>query len=136
MPLTPNGAPVPQIASGAKAIVNATTGSATLSIGGVIDITGTNLASTATASTLPPPTVLGGSCVTFNDVALPLLQTSPGQIQAQIPPNVSPGSNEVQVRSLGTGQQSTSVVVTVQAPSSAGGATAGGSGTTGHTVIR
>jgi len=49
---------------------------------------------------------------------------------------VSPGSNEVQVRSLGTGQQSTSVVVTVQSPSSAGGATAGGAGTTGHTVIR
>ena len=35
--------------------------------------------------TLPPPTVLGGSCVTFSDVAVPLLQTSSGQIQAQVP---------------------------------------------------
>jgi uncharacterized protein (TIGR03437 family) len=47
--------------------------------------------------------VLGGSCVTFNDVALPLLSTSAGQIQTQIPNTVTTGSNEVQVRSKNGG---------------------------------
>ena len=125
IPLTPNGAATPAISTSAKAIVNASNGSTTLTIGGVINVSGTNLATTATASTLPPPTVLGGSCVTFNDVALPLLSTSPGQIQAQIPTTVTPGSNVVQVRSLGTGLQSTSVVVTVQAPAGGGGTNSG-----------
>jgi uncharacterized protein (TIGR03437 family) len=79
-------------------------------------VNGSNLASTATASTLPTPTVLGGSCVTFNDVALPLLQTSGGQIVAQISTAVTQGINIVQVRSLGTGQKSDPVQVTVQPP--------------------
>ncbi len=121
VPLTPNGVQTPAIASGARAIVNTADGSTNLKIGGVININGTNLATSSTAQTLPPPTVLGGSCVTFNDVALPLLSASGGTIQAQIPPTVTPGTNVVQVRSLATGQQSTSVVVTVQAPSGSGG---------------
>ena len=65
--------------------------------------------------------------MTFNDVALPLISSSPGQIQAQIPTTVTTGSNEVQVRSLGTGLQSTSVLVTVQAPAGSGSGTNGGS---------
>jgi uncharacterized protein (TIGR03437 family) len=73
---------------------------------------------------LPTPTVLGGSCVTFNDVALPLYQTAAGQISAMIPTNVTPGTNVVQVRSLANAQQSNTVVVTVSAP---GGATGVGS---------
>ena len=34
---------------------------------------------------VPLPTVLGGSCVTFGDIAVPLLVSSKGQIQAQVP---------------------------------------------------
>ncbi len=127
VPLTPNGAPVPTISTSAKAIVNAADGSSTLKIGGVINISGSNLANSAVASTLPPPTLLGGSCVIFNDVALPLLQTAPGQIQAQIPTTVSTGSNVVQVVSLGTGLASTSVVVNVQAAAGTGTGATGGS---------
>lgn len=119
VPLTPNSAPTPQIAA-KNGILNATEGSATLRVGG-FNVNGTNLATAATASTLPTPTVLGGSCVTFNDVALPLLKTSTGQILAQIPTTVNTGTNVVQVRSLGTAQQSTPVVVSVQLP--AGGTT-------------
>jgi len=121
VPLTPNGAPTPAISK-----VVATNGSTTLTVGGVINIGGTNLASTATALSLPQPTVLGGSCVTFNDVPLPLLSTSTGQIQAQIPTSVSPGNNVVQVRSLATGLQSGTVIVPVTAPAGSGtGATTG-----------
>jgi YVTN family beta-propeller protein len=127
VPLTPNGAAAPQIAA-ARGIVNASDGSTNLAIGGVINVSGSSLATASTATTLPPPTVLGGSCVVFNDVPLPLLRAAGGQIQAQIPTNVTAGSNVVQVRSLATGLQSLPVTVTVQSPSNPGGA--GSSGTT------
>ena len=96
-------------------IVNATRGSASLQPGSFLTITGTNLASAAAANTTPPPTVLGGSCVTFGDVSLPLLSTSPGQIQAQIPDTLPAGTQVVEVRSLATAQDSAPVIVTVKA---------------------
>lgn len=105
----------PVISGGARGIVNSENGSPNFKPGSFITVTGQNLAQAGVADTLPPPTVLGGSCVVFNDVALPLLQSSPNQISAQIPENlVRPGLNVVQVRSLATAQSSDPVVVTVQ----------------------
>ena len=75
-----------------------------------------DLAKAAVADQIPLPKVLGGSCIVFNDVALPLLQTSPTQISAQLPPEVRPGISVVQVKSLSTAQASDPVVVTVQKP--------------------
>ncbi|HTX39479.1 MAG TPA: hypothetical protein VME43_30885 [Bryobacteraceae bacterium] len=113
--LVPSGAnTLPAIAAGAKGIVNAADGSQNFGPGSFITITGTNLASAATAQTLPPPTVLGGSCVTFGDVSIPLLQTSSGQIQAQIPTTLLSGEQVVEVRSLATAQDSAPVLVTVK----------------------
>lgn len=106
----------PQITAGARGIINSTDGTTSFKPGSFIAVNGSNLASAATADALPVPTVLGGSCVAFNDVALPLLQTSGGQILAQIPETVRPGLNVVQVRSLATAQQSDPIVVTVQRP--------------------
>ncbi len=100
--LAPTGAnTLPTIAS-AKAIVNAADGTQNFAPGSFITISGTNLASAATAQTLPPPTkrCSGGSCVTFGDIAIPLLQTSSGQIQAQIPTTLGAGPQVVEVRSL------------------------------------
>jgi hypothetical protein len=110
--LATGGSTVPAIS--ARNVVNASTGAA-LAPGSFITITGTNLASNAMATTLPPPTVLGGSCVLMDGVAIPLLSTSPTQIQAQIPTSIRTGSNVIQVRSLDNAQRSTPVVVTVQA---------------------
>ena len=116
VPLTPaNSSNQPQIA-GAQGVVNANDGSASFEPGSFININGANLAAAASASTLPPPTVLGGSCVLVDGVALPLLSTSAGQISAQIPASIRPGINVLQVRSLATAQQSTPVVVTIQKP--------------------
>jgi hypothetical protein len=49
-----------------------------------------------------------------------LLQTSRGQILAQVPENVSSGVNVVQVRSLAMAQASDPVMVTVQRPAAPG----------------
>jgi len=115
IPLTPaNQSTRPQIATGPRAIVNSNDGTPNIKPGTFITVNGSNLAAAATAGQLPVPTVLGGSCVVFDNIALPLLQTSTGQISAQLPTTVRSGSNVVQVRSLATGQASDPVVVNVQ----------------------
>jgi hypothetical protein len=102
---------VPAISS----VVNASNGSSGLQPGSFVTINGSNLASTAAASTIPPPTVLGGSCVTMGEMAIPLISTSSGQIQAQVPANLPTGTQVVEVRSLGMAQDSAPVTVTVKA---------------------
>jgi uncharacterized protein (TIGR03437 family) len=98
----------------ASGIVNTADGSPNFQPGSFITINGRNLADAATASTITPPTVLGGSCVTFGDIAVPLLATSGGQIQAHVPDTLPAGTHVVEVRSLGTAQASDPVVVTVK----------------------
>jgi DNA-binding beta-propeller fold protein YncE len=116
LPLTPtNSTTQPQIAT-SGGVTNATVVTNPLKPGSFVSIKGTNLASTATASTLPTPTLLGGSCVLVESIAIPLLSTSPGLISAQIPANMPPGVKVLQVRSLATAQQSQRVVVTIQKP--------------------
>jgi uncharacterized protein (TIGR03437 family) len=104
----------PSITPGSRGIVNSSDGTPNIRPGSFITISGTNLASTATADTIPAPTVLGGSCVTFGDIAVPLLLSSKGQIQAQVPDTLPPGTHVVEVRSLATAQDSDPVVVTVR----------------------
>jgi len=96
-----------------QAIVNATDGTNVVRPGSFITINGQSLASTAAPTGLTAPTRLGGTCVTFNDVAIPLLRTTPTQISGQLPPDMRPGLYVAQVRSLANAQQSTPIVVTV-----------------------
>ncbi|MBI4908602.1 MAG: hypothetical protein HY820_33590 [Acidobacteria bacterium] len=114
--VVPTSSPVkPAIPTGARGVVNSQDLSTSFKPGSFITINGTNLSTAAVADTLPPPTVLGGACVVFNDVALPLLQTSPTQISAQIPTDtVRPGLNVVRVVSLANALSSDPIVVTVQ----------------------
>jgi len=103
----------PAIPAGVRGIVNANDGSTNIRVGSFITINGTSLATPTTADTVPLPSVLGGSCVTFNDIPLPIISSSPTQIVAQVPTDVRPGLNIVQVRSLLNAQQSTPVTITV-----------------------
>jgi YVTN family beta-propeller protein len=114
IPTTPAGADTRPAINTARGIVNSSDGSANIRPGSFVTISGRNLASPAAADVVPPPTVLGGSCVTFNDMSLPLLQTSNGQIVAQVPTDIQTGLNVVQVRSLATAQASDPLTVTVQ----------------------
>ncbi len=114
IPLTPSGVQTPAVTTGTAGIVNSTDGSQNIQMGGFININGSALASTGSATTVPPPTVLGGSCVTFNDVPLQLLKTSANQIVAQVPTTILSGTNVVVVHSLDTAQASAPVMVTVQ----------------------
>ena len=58
---------------------------------------------------LPAPTVLGGSCVTLSDVAIPLLtDLHRARSSRRLPTTLRPDPYARQVRSLATGQQSQS----------------------------
>jgi hypothetical protein len=106
----------PKIATGSAAVLNTSDGTGVLRPGSFITINGSNLAAAGVASSLPPPNVLGGSCVTLSDTAAPLLETTPGKITAQVPDTLPAGTYVLMVRSLATGQQSDAVVVTIQKP--------------------
>lgn len=116
IPLTSPTAGRPAIRGGARGVLNAVDGTPNFTPGAFVTVLGSNLALPATADQIPPPSVLGGSCVTFSDVPLRLIQTSPEQITGQLPENIRPGVYVVQVRSLATAQVSDPVVVTVQRP--------------------
>ncbi len=96
-----------------QSVVNSADGSTNIQPGSFIAINGSSLGSTASATAVPTPTILGGSCVTFNGTAAPLLQTSAGQILAQVPANAGSGTNVVQVRSLDYAQSSDPMMLTI-----------------------
>ena len=98
IPINQTPPPVPQLTQGG--IVNVANFQPKVAAGGIIAIFGRNLASTATAPGTPLPGVLGGTCVTLNNSPLPLFATSPGQINAQLPPTLAAGNYPVVVRSI------------------------------------
>jgi uncharacterized protein (TIGR03437 family) len=67
--------------------------------GALVAIFGTDLAASLTqADSVPLATSLGGTSVTFNNVAAPLLFVSGGQINAQLPWDTPPGTSQVVVK--------------------------------------
>ena len=104
----------PTVPAGVKGIVNATDNSNTLRAGSFITITGADLGANSVATSLTPPTVLGGTCVTLNDQPLQLLTVTPTQITAQIPENALPGTAVLQVRSLARSEKSDPILITIK----------------------
>jgi uncharacterized protein (TIGR03437 family) len=69
--------------------------------GGLITIFGRNLAESATASTSAAlPTTLGGVCATLNNIQIPLMMTSPTQINALVPSNFAVGRFPLLLRNV------------------------------------
>jgi uncharacterized protein (TIGR03437 family) len=81
--------------------------------GSLISIFGTNLGSAGSASTIPLPTTIGGTCVTVNDFAIPLLYVSPTQINAQLPFTTAAGNATMEIRNSVTGKVSNGVTFKV-----------------------
>ena len=100
-------------------VVNLGSFQPTVAPGSLVGIFGNNLASTATASTTPLPAILGGTCVTLNNLPIPLMATSSGQINAQIPPTLAAGKYPLVVHSIAnqaTSLASATVTVAKYAP--------------------
>jgi uncharacterized protein (TIGR03437 family) len=86
--------------------------------GSLVSIFGTNLASTSSAATsVPLSTQLGGVKVTFNNIAAPLNYVSGGQINAQMPFELTGSSTaQVVVTNNGTASAPQSLQVASIAP--------------------
>ena len=85
-----------------------------LAQGSLASIFGRNLASSATASSSSTlPTFIGGVCVTLNSLPLPLIMTSTGQINVQIPPELNAGTYALVVRSVDRKAASNQLPLTV-----------------------
>jgi uncharacterized protein (TIGR03437 family) len=102
-----------------SSVVNTPSHSGALAAGGLISILGTNLADAASANTSPLPLQLGGVCVTANEVTIPLISTSPTEIDAQLPSNLATGRVTLTIRStkLGLSSQGLSILVSATGPS-------------------
>jgi uncharacterized protein (TIGR03437 family) len=95
-------------------VVNAANFLPSIAPNGLVAIIGRNLATTASANTTAAlPTVLGGTCVTLNNTPIPLLATSTGQINAQIPFTTGAGRFPLVVRNIAGQAASAAVNVTV-----------------------
>jgi uncharacterized protein (TIGR03437 family) len=106
----PNSArPVPN----QKGTVNLGSYQTAIAPNSLVSIFGQNLAASAVASATPLPVILGGTCVTLNNVALPLFMTSAQQINAQIPPATVAGTYPLVVRSVANQAASASQQITV-----------------------
>jgi uncharacterized protein (TIGR03437 family) len=112
IPLTPVSSQNAPALTG-SAVVNTASFTAGVAPGGLISIFGRNLGTTASAVNVPLPVVLGGACVTLNNSPLPLLATTAGQVNAQLPPTLAAGRYPLVVRSTNAQAASGSVTVTV-----------------------
>jgi uncharacterized protein (TIGR03437 family) len=93
--------------------VNLASYQSAVAVNGLLSIFGSNLGSSAQAATVPLPTTLGGTCVTLNNLPLPLFLMSSGQINAQIPPNLAAGTYPLVIHSIANLAASTSQNITV-----------------------
>jgi uncharacterized protein (TIGR03437 family) len=94
-------------------VVNLANSLPTLAPGSLAKLSGRNMASSASVDSGTRPTILGGACVTLNNVPLPLLMTSDQQINIQIPPTLAAGRYPLVVRSIDRKAASTQSVVTI-----------------------
>jgi len=112
IPMTPVSAQsIPQLS--AVPVVNTANLIPAVAPGGLISVLGRNLASSDTSGAGTLPRILGGTCVTLNNAPLPLVATSSGQINAQIPPTLAPGRYPIVVRSIANQAASAAGNVTV-----------------------
>jgi uncharacterized protein (TIGR03437 family) len=80
-------------------IVNAASSVPAIAPGALISIYGSNLAAANTsAPSVPLTNTLGGTTVTVNGSAIPLLFVSPGQVNAQLPYEIKPGTAKLVVQ--------------------------------------
>jgi uncharacterized protein (TIGR03437 family) len=114
--VSPNAAPV-LTPNGTLHVFDPLVGAA-LGPGNIVQIYGQNLASqTLSATNIPLPTTLGGTSVIVGGIQVPLYFVSPGQINAQIPFQLTAGTSyQVLVSANGALTTPNAIQLTVAAP--------------------
>jgi len=111
IPMTiPSPAQRPSIST-SKGVLSVASGRSAVAANEIAAVYGTNLATDANIPNGQLPTILGGTCVTLNNAAVPLMMTSSGQINFQIPPGLAAGKYPLVVRSVANQAASTSTLM-------------------------
>jgi uncharacterized protein (TIGR03437 family) len=98
-------------------IVNVASSLPSIAPGSLIAIYGSNLAAAdVPAAAAPLPTLLGGTSVAINGTAIPLLFVSPGQINAQVPFELKPGTAKLSIQFNGLQSAPMNFEVTATGP--------------------
>ncbi|MGH9613710.1 MAG: SBBP repeat-containing protein, partial [Bryobacteraceae bacterium] len=85
--------------------------------GSIMSIFGMNLAgSIANATNLPLPLKLSDVSVTINGISVPLYYVAPGQINAQVPFEIGPGSASIQVKTPAGAGTPVAIMIASTAP--------------------
>ncbi|MDZ4797203.1 MAG: hypothetical protein SGI92_03500, partial [Bryobacteraceae bacterium] len=80
--------------------VNLSSYTASFAPGSLISVFGRNLATDGLYTGGTAPTLMGGLCITLNNQPVPLLMTSSGQVNAQIPPELVAGRYSMILRNI------------------------------------
>lgn len=105
---------LPPGAGNISTVVNAASFNSSVAPGSLISIFGTNLArATAFAGQIPLPISLADTSLSINGVRAPLLYVSPGQINAQVPPQSVTGAATATVTTSGSATTASFPIVTV-----------------------
>jgi len=108
---------LPPSAGHINTVVNSASFNTSVAPGSLISIFGANLEqATAFASRIPLPISLADTSVSINGVRAPLLYVSPGQINAQVPPQVKAGAATVVVTTSGSATPAASFRIATLAP--------------------
>ena len=108
---------LPPGAGNIATVVNAASFNASVAPGSLISIFGANLAQAAAyAAQIPLPISLADTSVAINGIRAPLLYVSPGQINAQVPPQSKTGPATVVVTSSGSATPAVSFQIATVAP--------------------
>ena len=94
-------------------LVNLTTMQTAISQNGLISIFGANLGDSASTTSNPLPTFLGGLCVTLGQNPVPLIMTSAAQINALIPADATVGRNTLVIRNVNKKVASANIPITI-----------------------
>jgi uncharacterized protein (TIGR03437 family) len=94
-------------------VLNSASRTRQVSPGSLITILGNNLADSDKAGGGPLPRILGGVCVTANEMAIPLISTSPTEIDAQLPAQLTGTRVTLTVRSTRLGLSSPGVQIAI-----------------------
>ena len=96
-----------------RATTNFASGATTVAANNLVTITGRNLAADATAPSGTLPTVLGGVCVTLGTTPIPLIMTSATQINAQLPPGLATGNQQLTIHAIDKHTSTAAQAVTI-----------------------
>jgi uncharacterized protein (TIGR03437 family) len=110
----PGVSPAAAVFINSGGVVNTGDYSKLIAPGSVVSVFGQNLAANEQRASPPLPYIMGGVCVTVDDSPVPLVMTSPAQLNFYLPADTKTGTHRLVVRAVDRNLASSSYSFSVQ----------------------